>query len=165
MNWRELITSSYEARPHRAGIRSRPWFHPGASAAEIADAEARLDTRLAESLHSLLLDTNGVMEMLSVDDGEWFESLWLVWPFEELVGQNVHYRAQAAAGRYQRDFQTLLIFAGAGCDGILFGFPVLPDRTCASSVVTWYPIGDRRVETGCSLAAFIRGWTTGTLGV
>lgn len=164
MTWRELITGIYEGRPQQPGIAGKAEFYPGASASSIADAEAALNAALPRSLRSLLLETNGVMDMMAIDGGEWFESMWLLWKIEEIVEQNGHYRAASAEGTYDRDFTSLVFFAGAGTDGILFAFPV-EGGTCAPRVMVWHPMMDELDELAASLEDFLRGWLTSTLSV
>jgi hypothetical protein len=164
MNWRELIIGIYEDRRQQPGIAGKPEFHPGASAATIAHAETALNAALPSSLRSLLLETNGVMDMMAIDGGDWFESMWLLWMTEEVVEQNRYYRAASEEKTYERDFSTLVFFAGAGTDGILFAFPV-EDGVCAPRVAVWYPIIDELDELSPSLEDFLRGWLTGTISV
>lgn len=85
MNWRELITGIYETRAQPPGIAGKPQFYPPASAGDVADAEARLNATFPASIRSLLLETNGVMDRLAIDGGEWFDSMWLLWTVAELV--------------------------------------------------------------------------------
>jgi hypothetical protein len=164
MSWRELITGVYEGRQQQPGIAGKPGFYPAASAQSVADAEAALNATLPGSLRSLLLETNGVMDMMAIDGGDWFESMWLLWKVEEIVEQNRFYRAASEEGTYERDFISLAFFAGAGTDGILFAFPV-EDGACASRVVVWHPIMDELDELAPSLEDFLRGWLTSTISV
>jgi hypothetical protein len=193
MSWRELITGIYESRPQQPGIvpkpkfysslpfpeeqaiynapnpgiARKPEFYPAASAATVADAEAILDATLPASLRSLLLETNGVMEMIAiveVDAGEWMNCEWLVRPIERIVELNRSYRAETEEGKHKREFRGLVFFAGAGVDGILFAFPV-EDGVCAPRVVVWHPILDELDEAAPSLEDFLRGWVTGTIAV
>jgi cell wall assembly regulator SMI1 len=165
MSWRELITGMYEDRAQQPGIGVRPEFCPAASAADIDDAEVRLNARLPACLRSLLLETNGVMDMMSIDGGEWFLSMWLLWSVQEIVEQNEFFRRAIDEGTYERDFRQMAFFAGAGSDGILFGFPVSEDGTYASRVVVWHPIMDELDELATSLKDFLRGWLTGAIFV
>src|SRR3954471_6833722 len=115
MNWRELISGIYETRAARPGIAGRPRFYAAASAGRIADAEDRLNTRLPASLRSLLLETDGVTDVMAVDGGEWFDAMWLLWTVEQLVDRNLSYRAATEGGPRARDFRQLVVFADAGC--------------------------------------------------
>jgi len=165
MNWCELISGIYETRPEQPGIACKPKFYPAASAEEIADGELRLDVRLPASIRSLLLETNGVMELMAIDGGDWFTSEWLLWAVCEVIEQNLLYRTDYVKGKHERDFGKLVFFANAGCDGILFGFPVMEDGVCAPRVVVWHPIMDELDELAPSLEDFLRGWLTGTITV
>jgi hypothetical protein len=165
MNWRDFIHGVYEVIPEQPGITKKPKFYLGAPEPQIADAEARLDARLPASLRSLLLETNGVMDMMAIDVGEWFDSGWLLWTVAEIVQQNLWHRAATEDGTYDRDFRNLVFFADAGADGILFGFPVMEDRICAPRVVVWSPIMDELEEIVPSLENFLKGWLTSTLSV
>ena len=164
MSWRDLITGIYESRPQQPGIAGKAEFYPGASAATIADAEAVLNAALPASLRSLLLESNGVMDMMAIDEGDWFESMWLFWKIEEVVEQNRQYRAASEEEKYERDFSSLVFFADAGADGIRFAFRV-EDGVCAPWIVVWHPIMDELDELAPSLEAFLRGWLTSTISV
>jgi hypothetical protein len=165
MNWRELITGVYAGRSQQTDIATKPKFYAAASAREIADAEARLNARFPVSLRSLLIETNGVMDMMAIDGGEWFDSMWLLWTVAETIEQNDNCRAATEDETYERDFGKLVFFAGAGSDGILFGFPVTEDHVCAPSVVVWHPIDDEVEEIAPSLEEFLRGWLTSTISI
>ena len=69
MNWRERIIGSYQARSPDPGISGKPGFYPAASEEAVADAETRLDVAFPISLRSLLLESNGVMDMMAIDVG------------------------------------------------------------------------------------------------
>jgi hypothetical protein len=165
MNWCKLISDIYETRAEQPGIACEPKFYAAASAGAIADGEGRLDARLPASIRSLLLETDGVMEVMAIDGGELFDSGWLLWTVAEIVEQNLFYRVASEDGTYERDFRQLVFFADAGADGILFAFPVMDDRLCAPCVVAWHPIMDELDELAPSLEGFLRGWLTGTINV
>lgn len=165
MHWRPFITGIYETRAQQPGIAGKPEFYPAASAADIAAAEARLSASLPASLRSLLLESNGVMDMMAIDGGDWFDSIWLMWTVAEIVEQNLFYRAATEDGTYDRDVRELVFFAGAGCDGILFAFPVMEEGVCAPAIVAWHPIDDELQELAPSLEDFLQGWLTSTISV
>jgi hypothetical protein len=102
--------------------------------------------------------------MMAIGGGEWFESMWLLWTIEEIVAKNRFFRAASDERRYPRDFRSLVFFAGAGADGILFAFPV-EDGICAPRVVVWHPIFDELDELAASLDDFLRRWLTGGIAV
>ncbi len=164
MSWRELISDIDQDRQQPPGIAGRTEFYPATTAQALADAASELQATLPVSLRSLLLETNGVMDMLSIDGGEWFESMWLLWTLEEIVAQNRRHREANVRGVAARDFLNLVFFADAGTDGILFGFPV-EDMVCSPRIMVWYPLRDELVELAPSLEEFLRGWLTGAITV
>ncbi len=164
VSWRELITDIYETKPSRPGIKDKPEFYPATSAASLANAEADLKAALPGSLRALLLESNGVMDMMAIDGGDWFKSMWLLWKIEEIVERNRFYRVASADGTYKRDFTSLVFFADAGADGILFAFPV-ENGTCAGRVVVWHPMEDELDELAPSLENFLRGWLSNAMSV
>jgi len=66
-SWCELLTGIYQTRPQQSGSELKAHFHSGAEEEKIATAESQLNARLPISLRSLLLETNGVMDMMAVD--------------------------------------------------------------------------------------------------
>jgi hypothetical protein len=158
MSWRELIADLYATRGLPSGVAARPEFYPAASSASIARAEALLNATWPNSLRSLLKETNGVMEMLALDGGDWFESMWLLWNVDEIVRENRRGRGKRAPAELSR----LVFFATAGADGVQFAFPV-EDGTCASRIMVWHPLGAELDEFAPSLDGFLRGWLDGTL--
>jgi hypothetical protein len=165
MTWHNLISGFYEVRKHVPGTASKPKFCLPASSGEIADAQEKLCAKLPTCLSSLLLEANGVMDLLSIDGGDWIENMWLIWPLGEMVERNIAFRGEAAMGTYVRDFRQFAFFADAGCDGILFGFPMIGSRDCGSSVVSWHPIEDEVTSVAASLEEFLGGWLAGAIVV
>jgi hypothetical protein len=163
MNWYEFITETYVAAPKHPGWVTKPQFYAGAPAQEIADAEFRLNATLPGSLRTLLLESNGIMGMMAMDSGDWFEEHWLIWTVAEVVKQNLWYRSASAKETYERDFSKVVFFADAGSDGILFGFPVTEGQACAPNIVVWYPIEDEIQDIASSVEDFIGKWLTNTI--
>lgn len=165
MNWCEIISGIYEAREKRPDYTTTPKFYPAAPPSEITDVETGVNARLPTSLRSLLLETNGVMEMMMVAGGEWFESTWLLWPVERMLEKSRSCRERSGTRNGNHDFRKVVFFADAGCDGILFGFPVNEQRACESRVVAWWPLRDEVSEVAPSLEEFLRGWLTDRIKV
>jgi len=164
MNWRERITGIYQGRQQQPGLAGKPVFYPSALTQEISDAETKLKAEFPESFRSLLLEANGVMEMASIDGGDWIESMWLFWNIDEIVEQNRCRHAVTEKRTFKRDFTSLVFFASAGTDGILFAFTV-KDGVCLPHVMVWHPIMDELEEIAPSLEDFLRGWLTNTISV
>ncbi|MCA9116903.1 MAG: SMI1/KNR4 family protein [Planctomycetaceae bacterium] len=165
MNWGKFIGNIYQERRRSPGVRARPAFYDAATDSVINTAELRLNVRLPDSLRSLLSETDGVMDMMSIDGGEWFENMWLLWTVEELIERNEFYRDEMKQGVYKCDFMNLLVFADAGTDGNLFGFSLEKDRNCKPRVVCWDSITNEINVLASSLEEFLRGWLTGTISV
>src|SRR5438552_3310696 len=98
MSWRELISGIYAGVKGAPNIASKPAFYPAASPQDIADLEVQLEAKIPPSLRSLLLESNGVMQMLAIYDGQWFEDMWLLWTVREIIEQNRPFRAARAKG-------------------------------------------------------------------
>src|SRR5262249_7348481 len=146
-------------------VRSKATFFPAASTDRIKELESALKTRIPSALQALLLETNGVMEMVSTDGGEWFNDLTLIWSIDEMIEKNLFFRKEKENGVYEREFDQLLFFSGAGCDGILFGHPTNENREANPEVVVWSPIGDELTNAAPDLQTFLENWCTGRLSV
>jgi hypothetical protein len=164
MNWREWITDSYAARPSPPGIAAKAEYFTAASVEAIARAEEALGVRFPVSHRDLLLETDGVMELLAIDGGDWLESMWVLWTIDEIVQDNLRIRAATSQQIPPGHFDSLLFVAGAGVDGILFGFPV-ENGHCLPRVVAWRPAGPVVQDLAPSLDEFLRGWLTGKITV
>jgi hypothetical protein len=164
-SWRELIERVYLARPNASRTATRPRFHPPASREDIAAVEERLRVSLPGSLKSFLSETNGVMDLMSVDGGDFFENMWLVWGCERIAEENLGLRNRSGPSFYEREPVALVFFAGAGVDGIMFALPATNENTCDANVVAWYPIGGRVRGLADSLESFIDGWLTNRITV
>ncbi|MFN3152289.1 SMI1/KNR4 family protein [Bremerella sp.] len=155
--WRERVERAYDSRVNAEGTSSRPAFYPPCGIHQINQAEERLGVSLPAGLKSLLLESDGLMDLLSVDGHEYFESLWLVWPIEMIVNENQRVTQQGTVDR--------LFFASAGTDGILFGCPASLNDDAECAVLAWYPMEDRIVPLADSLGEFIEGWLANRLTV
>ncbi|MCA9030117.1 MAG: SMI1/KNR4 family protein [Planctomycetaceae bacterium] len=163
-SWREFIEAVYSARKNEGGLTSQPEFHSASTSHEIQETEGRLLFSFSKELKKLLMETNGVMEMLSVDDSEFFENQWLIWPVDMIQDENLEYQQQRQTDEAHSNRNQVLFFSSAGTDGILFGM-----RSCESTespeVVAWYPIDNETVVVANSLSEFIDGWISGTISV
>jgi hypothetical protein len=158
VEWRTLIENAYRCRDSQTSYRSRPEFCRAATLAELEDAERTLNITLPTALRSLYLETGGVMDMMSVEGGEWFLNLWTVWPVDELVSHNLRLRSEAIPS-------GLLSFATAGVDGIYICFTQTGDLPFGSGVSAWNSFEKRVFDLAPSFADFITGWLNGTVSV
>jgi cell wall assembly regulator SMI1 len=163
--WRDLIERTCADRPQPAGTSSKPRFSPPASTGDIAAAEDQVGRKLPPSLTSLLLETDGVMDMMSVGGGDYFENMWLMWPTERIVAESLEDRSEYVVNPSDADTSELVFFADAGADGILFAFPPASANTCDTKVVAWHPLRGTVSDLADSLEDFIDGWLTGRITV
>lgn len=164
-SWRELIERAYSARRDAEGTSSKPAFYPPVAIPLIATAEDCLITSFPAPLKTLLRESDGVMDMLSVSGGDFFESLWLVWPVQVIQEENLRFRERVIQENSNHDARDLLFFATAGTDGILFGLRAAPSESTDCPVLAWYPLGNRLVHLTDSLADFMVGWLTNRITV
>lgn len=161
MNWESILSKLNESSnpPGRYQLRQR--LFPPATEEAIASAEDVLNTRFPFSLRSLLLESDGVMQMMAVKEGEWFDESWTVWPIHEIVEQNRWHREHYADRRLSR----FLFFSSAGADGIMFGFPAADEPQADLDVYAWYPdeTDDKLLSNG--LERFLIGWRRGDICV
>ena len=63
-------------------------------------------------------------------------------------------------------FESLLFFAGAGVDGILFAFPVTATGIVREdNVIAWYPVENVQPVVAFSLKDYLTRWMTGSMPV
>src|SRR5688500_6788972 len=116
-SWRELIGNAFQDAT----------FYIPASAREIGHAERELGVALPAELRQLLRETNGVSANYSAP---------LVWPVDEIVAQNRHFRSSRAFARLYAPFTDLLFFGAEG-NGDQFAYRVLEGRVADTSVYEW----------------------------
>ena len=162
-SWISRINSAFDAAANAASCASKAAYFPPALAEDIGSAEVRLNVIFPQSLRSLLLETDGVMSKLSVHRSEWFDNMWLILPIREILAENC--RTISTNNQSLRNKYQTLFFAGAGCDGILFGFPINREQAGQQSVVVWHPIRDTLEPVAQSLKEFIDRWLGGTIKV
>jgi SMI1-KNR4 cell-wall len=168
MKWCEFISEVYAVRQNAPGVASEPAFQPPASYEGVAAVEQVLNVKLPTDLKSLLLETNGILEMLRIDDGEWFENLWFFWTTSDIIEENLHIRRATMHPyddnrRYCPRADELLFFAGSGWTDVQLAYPVNGEGLAESRVVAWYPILNELIELAPDLAQFIEGWLSGTI--
>ncbi len=164
-SWREIIKRAYLTRPNTSGTESKPMFYPAASISDIEAAENRLNAILPGTLKSLLLETDGVMDMLSVDAGPYFDNTWLFWRIQQIIDENLAFRRRNETSNAEQDAREFLFFAGAGVDGILFGLKASAEKPNDAQIVCWYPIEEQIRSVADTLADFIDGWLTNRITV
>lgn len=151
MYWKNLVSQAFrESDSALEGISPR--FEPGASEDHLRDAEHRLGALVPDDLRSLLMECDGVMEVMEIQ-GRPIDTQWLIWPVETIVSANVDPR-RSDIGLPESWF----IFATA--DGHDFGY----DRTTGNSDIwVWHPMDNVSEHVAQSLDEFLRRRIKGAL--
>ncbi len=163
--WRETIERTYSSRANAAGTGSHPVFSPPASILDVEAAEKHLTTRFPETLKSILSESDGVMDQLSVDGGPYFDNMWLLWPVRQIVDENLEFRKHIRETSSNHDGHNLVFIASAGVDGILFGFESTDKLSEDCPIVSWHPVGKRICRVADSVADFLDGWLCNRISV
>jgi hypothetical protein len=152
MHWRAIVDAAYARREG-----ARPRYEPPTTDECVSHVERGLGNALPADLKALLLESNGIMELVGIDGG-WIENIWVVWKVEEVLARNTELRRE----RGERGFPSgALAFADAGVDGILFAL----DVEGRSGVFAWRAIGAEREAMAFSLHDFLCKWIAGELSV
>lgn len=135
--WRELIS----------GLFADAKFRPPATASELDRAETELQISFPDELRSLLLETNGVKAYYSSP---------LIWPVEDMITQNLFFRANPDFAELYMPFDSLLLFGDEG-NGDHFGYSILGGQIRdASFIYEWDHENDGRVWFATDLPEYFR---------
>ena len=130
MDWRQLL-----------GADDGYDLCPGATAGEVAAAEAALGTTFPAQLRGVYLASNGVFDRT----GQWF----VIWPLPEVVARNG--KAWSVT-----ESQVRHELVGFGDDGT--GTPFCVPRDGSTGVFAWSAIDGAATLLADSVAAFWSGW-------
>ena len=139
-------------------------FRPPALPQDIAALENLLEVKFPIDLRELLSESNGVMDCMQYKQ-EWMEIGWLLWPVAEIQKQITWFRSNTVYRGYETRFDDFLFFAGAGFDGIVFGYSIASSKVKQDGIYVWYPIRDMANMVVSSLEAFIDEWIGGKLPI
>ena len=121
-------------------------LHPGASAGDIAAAEAALEAVFPADLRELYLVSDGVFDA----PGQWF----VIWPLAEVVTRNQDaWSWEDSPGRR--------VLVGFGDDGT--GDPFCVPRDGGGGAFAWSPVDGTATLLADTVAGFWSGWIAGTL--
>lgn len=134
-SWRDLIRNAF----HDAT------FYVPASAKEIAHAERELGVEFPGELRQLLAETNGVSANYSAP---------LVWPVDEIIEQNRHFRSSKAFAELYAPFTDLLFFGAEG-NGDLFAYRVTEGRVADTAIHEWDHETDGRAVIASDLKDYV----------
>lgn len=133
--WHELIGTAF---------RDAKFYIP-ASTREIGHAERELGVEFPGELRQLLLETNGVSANYSAP---------LIWPVDEIIEQNRHFRASSQFATLYAPFTELLFFGAEG-NGDQFAYRIVEGRISDTSIYEWDHETDARALFAADLRDFI----------
>lgn len=134
-SWRELIGRAF----HDAK------FYIPASAREIGHAERELGMAFPDELRQLLRETNGVSANYSAP---------LIWPVEEIIAQNRHFRSSPAFAKLYAPFTDLLFFGAEG-NGDQFAYRAVEGQVGDTTIYEWDHETDARARFASDLKDYI----------
>jgi hypothetical protein len=102
-----------------------------------------------------------LIDLTAVENGDWFEENWLIWPVDEIVSRNRWMRSTYS----DRDLGRYAFFASPGVDGIMYGCPCLKTPTPEPVVFAWYPDTTPDKHLIDTLEGFVRGAIDGGITV
>jgi hypothetical protein len=133
-------------------------FFAPASIEMIEQVETAMGIRLPDSLRELLLETNGVYSGASY--------LNIIWNTDEIIHRNISMRNNTDMAELYMTFESLLFFADAGVDGILFAYPISASGIVQhQNIIAWYPMEDSRSVLAFGLKDYLKRWLNGGLSV
>jgi hypothetical protein len=135
MAWRELIGTAF----------SDAKFYIPASVKEIGHAEQELGVEFSRELRELLLETNGASANYGAP---------LVWPVDEIIEQNRHFRASRDFAKLYKPFSDLLFFGAEG-NGDQFAYRILEGRISDPSIYEWDHETDGRTLFASGLEDYV----------
>jgi hypothetical protein len=135
VTWRELIANAF----HDAK------FYIPVSAREIGHAERELDVEFPNDLRQLLAESNGVSANYSAT---------LIWPLEEIIAQNRHFRSSSTFAGHYAPFTDLLFFGAEG-NGDQFAYRVANRRVDDTSIYEWDHETDARDRFASDLKDYV----------
>jgi hypothetical protein len=155
--WRELIDSLAETTDYDYEFATPATYFQLDRVAQI------LRVKLPDTLRRLLLETNGVRQVMVYRDGR-VPIGQIIWDVETIQRQNLKLRRNPAFSDFYLPFDELLFFASPGKDGVRFALRIENHQT-TETVIAWNPTDDSRTEKATSLRTFIEAWLSGTLEV
>ena len=78
MNWRRFIENKYSSNQSDKYV-CIPRLYPPASKGKLKSLETSLGVSLPFSLKDLLYNSDGVMDLIELLDGNLIENKWLIW--------------------------------------------------------------------------------------
>ncbi|MEP6986928.1 MAG: hypothetical protein ABI970_15085, partial [Chloroflexota bacterium] len=84
----------------------------------------------------------------------------------KIESENLAIRSDPTRANIYMSFESLLFFAGAGVDGIMFAYPITATgHVVDQRIIVWYPIEDSRPVLAFSLKDYLKRWLTSELKI
>ena len=128
-------------------------FNSPATNETIHTAEVSLAVRFPHELKTLLAESNGVF-------GQY--DLGLIWPIEQIVQDNLDFRANPDFQLLYMPFDQLMFFADAG-NGDQFAYSILAGEIRRSDIFAWNHENDSRTWVAPSLSKYLEWWHSGKI--
>ena len=158
-DWIAFIRDVYKHATSIGKHERRPVFHSPAELRAIIKCEKRLNVTFPTPLKNLLLQTNGVSELLTTTNKE-IDTGYFLYSIEGILEINSSLRSQD----FNMPLDCLLFFAGDGM-GDYFGFAVVKGKVPHSRIYFWDHEDDSRQSIAPSLGYFIENWKLGKIRV
>jgi hypothetical protein len=160
-NWVNFIRDVYSQGVASGSTKNSPVFHPPASRQDIDVCQRNLGAIFPGELKQLLLQTNGVSEQLTTQEGE-INSGFFLFSAKHILETNIFQRTHT--GDYTMPLDCILFFAEDGI-GDYFGFAVIKGKVPHSRIYFWDHEDDSRRSIAPSLHYFIENWKLGKIKV
>jgi hypothetical protein len=155
--WRELITSVAKDTDYTYE------FAPPATYFQLDRLEQIFAAKLPDALRRLLLESNGVRQILHYNK-ERVPMGQILWNADTIQRNNRKMRTDLAYRDFYLPFDDLLFFASPATEGIQFALQI-HDNHATETVIAWSPSDDSRTEKATTIKEFIEGWLSGKLEV
>ncbi len=143
--WKEYLLS----------ISKECQFKAPATEADIFPIKRDLNIDLPKKLADLYKETNGVFGIYGIS---------FIWSTEQMVKENLFFRAIQKQSDSMRSLDTFLFFSDAG-NGDLFGYSIENGSIQNDEIYVWDHEDDSRRVIASSLEEFIKGWILGEISV
>lgn len=153
--WRELIQTLAQDSENTYE------FAPAATYFQLERIEQLFNVKLPATLRQLLLETNGVRQVMFYND-ERVPVGQIIWDTESVQRQNRKMRTDPAYQDFYLSFDTLFFFGSPNTDSVRFALSI-HETQVTEIIVAWYATDDRRVQVATSLQTFIEDWLSGRM--
>jgi SMI1 / KNR4 family (SUKH-1) len=157
MDWKSILSNI-----QTPDDRSFEFYEPAQSKL-FEEFKQTFKTELPDSLKSLYVQTNGVGELLKINESPLLIG-YLILKLEDLITQNLELRQNESFAELYMPFDCLLFFSNAG-NGDYFGFRVLNNMIEWDEIYCWNHETDERIRVANNLFDFLTKWVKGEIKI